>query len=815
MTERVNSAARKHGRPKTAVEQFGAQVAALRRRAGLSHRQLAELAHIGKSTIGRAEAGIVPPTEDVALALDLALDAQGALVALGEAARTEPYSHFPPPPRQFTGRAELLAQLDEHGLDPDGAAPVLFIAGPPGAGKTTLALHWATIRIDEFDLVLWADLRGYAAGSPADPGDVLEELLRGAGVNPAAIPAATHHRQALLRGHLQRRQQRVLIVLDNARDSPQVQPVLPGTPGTTVLVTSRRRLSGLIQRTGALALTVGPLHDDDSVAMLTELIGAERAAQDPAALGRIAGLCAHLPLALSIAAERIAATERVTLAEHALDLADAGQRLERLTVADDDIGVRQAFHWSYTALDAAAARLFRLLGLHPGAHFSVAAAAALAGIDDGEADRLLETLAQAHLVSPIDRHRYRFHDLVRVYAAEQAAHAEHEPERAAAVGRLCWWYVHGANASTWALMPSQTRDHHITLDPPPPRVRPPVFEDYDTAHRWCSRELRNFTPVASLALREGHRFVAWRLAVELIDFFLLTNPWPVWMSVYRVSLQAAEAEGDAEWIAEAATKLAEGYRRAGDLAESQHYDSMTVRFARTLGRPVQSLGWALVGLGNDAHALGDYPMAAKLCREGLEVFQAAGSQIGVPVAHVHLGRALRALGDRIGAVTHGTAGVAPFEHSQDQHGFAFSVIALARTHHHFGDLDLALQVCERALRSYDGTPDDRGRAEALGLQGQILAARGEVDAGLDALARAEALVRTLDPGKAERLRADIATIRAGATGCPGPRSAAPGERREAADRGAGTSSAATDPDRSRAASDLAPAAPAPHDQQTR
>lgn len=358
----------------TAALTFGRALRQRRQARGLALRELQKLAYVDKSLISRVERGLTPPSAEFAEACDRALGAGGALIVLAEAARAEPYVHLPPPPDHFVGRAEHLALLDEKVFTE--AAKVVFVAGPPGVGKTALVLNWANRRQEEFDCVLWSDLRGYAAGSPAQPADILDDLLRCVGVRPDRVPAEEHMRLALLRGLL--RGQRTLVVLDNALDSHQVRPVLPGTPDTTVLITSRRRLSGLVVGTGAVQVSLEPLQDLEAARLMADLIGDERAAGDPEGVGSLVRLCAALPLAVNIAAERVATHPHQSVGDLARELVAEGRRLELLAVDDDAVGVRAAFSWSYRALEADTARMFRLLGLHPGPRFTAGAAAALA-----------------------------------------------------------------------------------------------------------------------------------------------------------------------------------------------------------------------------------------------------------------------------------------------------------------------------------------------------------------------------------------------------------------------------------------------------
>ncbi|MFE6615601.1 tetratricopeptide repeat protein [Amycolatopsis sp. NPDC057786] len=728
-----------------AASTFGRALRQRRQARGLALRDLQKLAYVDKSLISRVERGLAPPSAEFAEACDRALGAGGALIVLAEAARAEPYVHLPPPPDPFVGRAEHLALLDEKVFTE--AAKVVFVAGPPGVGKTALVLNWANRRQEEFDCVLWSDLRGYAAGSPAQPADILDDLLRCVGVRPDRVPAEEHMRLALLRGLL--RGQRTLVVLDNALDSQQVRPVLPGTPDTTVLITSRRRLSGLVVGTGAVQVSLEPLQDLEAARLMADLIGDERAAGDPEGVGRLVRLCAALPLAVSIAAERVATHPHQSVGDLARELVAEGRRLELLAVDDDAVGVRAAFSWSYRALEADTARMFRLLGLHPGPRFTAGAAAALAGLPDHDARQLLDKLVHAHLVQQIGARYYRFHDLLRVYAAEEAAAAQWREERQAAVSRLTQWYLYAANAASWTLTPA--RDHHIDLGPAPEGVEPLRFATFDEAYIWCASEMPSITGVARLALDHGLYEIGWRLPVELFDYHLLGRPWQTWISSHEVAIESAEAGGDLGGLAWSAINLAEAHRRRGDLDRASELFGRAVELSEAIGEN-PSLGWALVGLGNIAHERENYAEAVRLAGQSVEVNVRIGYRLGEATARVHLGRAYRDLGERDLALEHGLRAFDAYAKDADQHGMGFALVPLARTCRRFGDLEQALGYCEQALTAYRNCGDVWGQADALDERGCALAARGQPGEAMAVWRDALQLVMDLDDRKASVLR---------------------------------------------------------------
>lgn len=348
----------------------------------------------------------------------------------------------PPPPRpaqlppriaDFCGRVREIAALDQK-LDRLPRPDCVVLAGGGGAGKTTLAVHWAHRHKAEFrDGQLFADLRGFER-PPMRPDTVLGMFLRALGVPEARIPDGLAERSALYRALLAGR--RMLVVLDNAGTAEQVRPLLPATPGCLAVVTSRRRLSGLVVRDGAALVTVGPFAADDALELLGNVLGPARLAADPAAARELVERCDRLPLALRIAAARLMAHPDWSLGCWTGKLADERRRLQELSAHDADLAVEACLYLSYRALSSGAARLFRLLGLHPGPDVDLPAAAALAGRDPERTHRHLAELTDAHLVEEHVQGHYVRTELVRIYAAQRVVSEETPADRDLARERL-------------------------------------------------------------------------------------------------------------------------------------------------------------------------------------------------------------------------------------------------------------------------------------------------------------------------------------------------------------------------------------------
>ncbi|MEV6103258.1 tetratricopeptide repeat protein [Streptomyces sp. NPDC051940] len=393
----------------------------------------------------------------------------------------------------FTGRDGELGELDRL-LAGGGTVLISAVAGTAGVGKTALAVQWAHRARGGFpDGQPYVDLRGYGPGRPAEPGDVLAVFLRALGADGTVVPRDAAERAALYRSLIARK--RVLVVLDNARSAEQVRPLLPGAKGCFVLVTSRDTLAGLAARDGAHRIDLDRLTGDEARRLLSGLLDG-RCAAEPAATARLVELCARLPLALRIAAERVRESPHRTVADLVAELADEQDRLDLLDAGDPHASVRAAFFASYRHLGPAEARLFRLLGVHPGQDTDVYALAALAGDTRlRETRRGLDRLVRASLVDEVTPGRYRPHDLLRSYAAELAAAEDAPADRTAALARLCDHYLRTAARAADIIAPHELRLPPATDGTPAPR--PPA--DYQDALAWLDTERANLVRTATAA----------------------------------------------------------------------------------------------------------------------------------------------------------------------------------------------------------------------------------------------------------------------------------------------------------------------------
>ncbi|MFB8239562.1 BTAD domain-containing putative transcriptional regulator [Kitasatospora purpeofusca] len=436
----------------------------------------------------------------------------------------------------FTGRDAELAALDAFAEAAAGvggkesapapgpggasAARICAVSGSAGIGKSTLVVQWAHRVRGRFPGgQLYADLHGFSAEPPLAPNAVLARFLRALGVPGEQVPSVPEEAAALYRSMLADR--RVLVVLDNARSAEQVRPLLPAAPECLTVVTSRAGLAGLTARDGARPLTLDLMPAPDAVALLDRVIGARRARSEPAAVAELASVCGRLPLALAIAASRLAERPGRTVADHVAELRDSGNRLTALAIDDDAASaVRATLDLSYRTLPASARTLFRLLALAPGSGLTAPAAAALCGERVAVVRPVLDQLAGSHLLTHEGGDHYRLHDLLRLYAAERAAAETGRAVRTAARERLGTWYLHHADAAARLLTPHRRR---IPLGAPGPWYEPPAFTTAAGAQRWCESEHGRLLGMVRAAAEHGPDALAWRLPVALWSYWF-TSP---------------------------------------------------------------------------------------------------------------------------------------------------------------------------------------------------------------------------------------------------------------------------------------------------
>ncbi|MFH8408785.1 BTAD domain-containing putative transcriptional regulator [Streptomyces sp. NPDC018019] len=580
-------------------------------------------------------------------------NASAPAAARSEAPAARPTPDAPPPPcllprapAGFVGRTEDLDRLTETARS--GPAPLSVVTGPAGVGKTSLAVHWAYAHAADFpDGILYTDLHAMEPdGTGAQPAGVLHDFLQALGVPEERLPADARAAEHLYRSLLAGR--RALVLLDNARDSAQVRPLLPGAPGCTVLVTSRNRMEGLVASDCARLLPLERLAPGDGVRVLRTVIGDLRVAAEPAAAEELSALCDGLPLALRLAAARLAARPRLALRAMADDLVDEHRRLSLLS--GEDLGVEATLRLSVQQLPPAGARLFRQLALHVGSEFDGAAAAALSGLPPAGTRAALDELATAHLIEEWTGDRYLMHDLTRLYARSCAAEAD-----PAGLHRLLVHYLSAGQAAAAAAEPGSQPCAALPpgVSPPGP---PPVFADRAEAMAWYVTERANLTAAVAAAADAGHPELAWRIAVHL---------WPLvvrqvhdgWEPTLERALAAATAldDPDAEsrlcsllgWV------LTENGQHAAALAHLRRAPDLAVRAKDPRGQVIALINWAVA-----LERAGDLSGAGTRREQAARMAHALGHPHTETLALYHLAAHCLGTGRPDEAVTHGRRALA-------------------------------------------------------------------------------------------------------------------------------------------------------------
>jgi tetratricopeptide (TPR) repeat protein len=664
---------------------------------------------------------------------------------------------LPAPVSQFMGRLKelstLTALLDQADTQTLGTVVISAIGGTAGIGKTALAVHWAHQIVNQFPHgQLYVNLRGYDPAQPVAAADALAGFLRALGVPGQDIPADEAERAARYRSLLVDKQ--MLVVLDNASDAEQVRPLLPGTPSCAVLVTSRDALAGLVARDGAARLDLDLLPLPQAVALLTELIG-EPARADPDAAAALARQCARLPLALRVAAEQAAARPGVPLTDLVADLADQQRRLDLLDVAGDPrTAVRAVFSWSYQQLPGEAARMFRLLGLHPGPDITATAAASLAAIAEADAHRLLRELARVHLIAEHIPGRYAFHDLLRAYAAEQAQHTDSQADRDAAIGRALDHYLHTAAAAARLLDPSR---EPVILTPPRSGTSAGQPADHSQALAWFEAEHQGLLASVAVAAESGFDSYAWQLPWAMTSFLQTRGHWQEWAATQRTALAAATRLGDTAAQALSSRLLALACTNLGDHDQARgHYASSLTLYQRLGDR----LGEARIqqNLCVLAERQGRYTDALGHAEQALLLNQAIGDKASEAVTLNNVGWCHGLLGDyqqarmfcRRALTLSAEAGHRRLE------GEAWD--SLGYVEHHLGNLAEATACYQRALAIFRESGDRFYAAEALTHLGDTLQAAGELAQARAAWQEALLILDDIQHPHAGQVRAKLASM---------------------------------------------------------
>lgn len=614
--------------------------------------------------------------------------AQAGVVNIAASSPAVPPRQLPPKVADFTDRTSEIAQILGRATardDGPGAPFVCAIVGGGGVGKTGLAVHLAYRFAETYgDAQLYVNLRG-AEVRPADPHQVLEALIRALGVDPERIPADADERAGLYRAALSTR--RSVILLDNAAGARQVRPLLPGEGDSVVLVTSRDPLTGLAS---TIRVSLGVLTSPDAVALLESIVGPERVAAEPGAAEALARSVGNLPLALRIVAARLVSKPHWQLSRMVGKLEDENRRLSELEAGD--LAVRASFMLSYQVLDATERAAFRLASLVPGPSFPAWLIQPLVQADADDADDVIERLADLHLLEyagedSIGQSRYRFHDLLRLFARERLAEEDPAEEQRAALERALGGYLAMARRGLYLLSPHSKRDPYPGLATPwavPQRLMDRLMAD---PYAWFTAEHGSLVA----AIQQANGWQLWPYVHELAEqmhyYFRVRSLLDDWERTHKLALAAARADGD---------------RRAE--------------------------AWTLRNLGNALQDQGRYGEAVKSFQDAAEIFGELGNTLGSAAAVTNLGETWMVQGRFAEAVDYLTRCLPDWRAVDDQVGVAYTLdnIGFIRTCQ--GDFDSAEDYLRRSLAMFRELGDSFGEAHSLRRHADLNRERGLLDA---------------------------------------------------------------------------------------
>jgi tetratricopeptide (TPR) repeat protein/transcriptional regulator with XRE-family HTH domain len=745
--------------------EFAVVLRELRRRARRTQQELADAAGLSLRTVSDLERGIaVTPQRETVRLLGDALHLIGPARARFEtAARGRPLESvslvaaaaamrsLPRDVASFTGRRRELDQLAKTATTAGGVVGIHAIGGMAGVGKTAFAVHAAHQLADRFPGgQVFLQLHGHTPGRvPVESADALASLLLAIGVPPGLIPPGLEARSALWRDQVADRP--LLLLFDDAAGSEQVSPLLPGAGSSLVLVTSRRHLSALDDAT---AVSLDTLPPGDAEDLLVRLAGRAGLSQSDPGVGEITRLCGYLPLAVGMVARQLRHHPAWTAAGRAAELSSARDRLWLLET--ENLSVAAAFDLSYTDLTEDQRRLFRRLGLHPGADIDSYAAAALDGTSLAAARQGLEALYDQYLLTEPAQGRYRLHDLLREHARALAVRADPEQDRDTATGRLLDYYQHaviGANAR----ITRQTRPRPDADGPRPAAV--PVLDNMEQALAWARAERASLLACLDYAVATGQHTRVTALTAGLSGLLMRDGPYADAIARHQAAVQAAQHAGDRLSRALALNDLGTAWHLTGDYPAAVRAQEEALGLYRTLGH---RLGQAntLSNLGVTGLMTDDYPAAVRPLEEALGLYRALGDRLGQANALNLLGIVQSLTDDYPAAVRTLDEALGLYRELDHRLGRANVLLQLGDLLRMTGDYSAAVRALEEALGVYRDLDDRLGKANALAVLGTARALTGDHPAAVVDLEEALGLYSDLGNrlGPANVLR-DLGRVR--------------------------------------------------------
>jgi tetratricopeptide (TPR) repeat protein len=675
-------------------------------------------------------------------------------------------AQLPVAPGHFTGREHEVKRM-EGLLRARNPAPIVAVTGTGGMGKTALTLHVAHRLLDLYDGgQLFIDLRGHDPETALTVGEALSQALRGLGVPVDRMPGDVTDRANLYRTLL--RGSRMLILLDNAGSSAQIAPLVP-VQDSCLVVTSRNRLAGIAVEYFVESIVLGALTEDESMDLLRRSAGPDRVDADPDAARRLVRSCGGMPLALRLAAAKIAIHPGQSIGRLAAELDDQGSGLAAFDVEEGAYGLRAAFANSYRTLSPAGARMFRLLSVHPGPTFSLHLATTVCGLPLQEAQRAADELLAAHILEHVGVDRYSFHDLVRRYAVERLAVEETNEECQRAVDALLNWYLALSEPVNRVTSPQRNRIR------PSATAHGLVQLDDSAAVALLEAERDSLPSLVRFARDSGRDTVAWQLAYLLFGFFLRRGHGPDSVEVYRHALAAAERLGDHEAVARMCNDIGvsccvtrrfdealvylrralELSQRVSDLrngaatlsvlgrchADLYQYDEALGLLHRALRMATEAddrlrIGMTLHNIGDIHRCRGETDLALDYFNRAMQLRRETNHRYGMAITLRGIGQTRLDSGEHMVALGYFQEALAVSTEVGDQRQEAATLGNLALVYLALQRFGAAYEHCQRAVAAYRTSGDPHGEAAATVIRARVELAQGDLNRAAESLQRA-------------------------------------------------------------------------------
>jgi tetratricopeptide (TPR) repeat protein len=656
-------------------------------------------------------------------------------------------SQLPPPPRLFTGRNRELDYLDRSLADSDDQPLLIVLSGAGGVGKTTLAVRWLhAVRSRVSAGQLYVDL-GAFSGQPVTPEDALGWFLLALGVAFERVPAGLAQRQALYRSLTADRS--VAVLLDNALSAAQVRPLIPASAGSIVVVTSRWRLAGL-RMIGARHIDVDPLDVTRSMELLDTLIGEGRLARERTEAEELARLCGGMPLALSLLGARLSARPRRTLSAELGKLRNT-EHLSALAIADE-VSLEAVFDTSYHELSQQDARTYRLCAVHRNSSFIADVAAAAVGQSVNDVEESLDALIERSLLTEIDDHLFRYHDLLHVHARSKADNNEAVP----ALRRIVDWYLDTVVAADLMLRPSRRRVGPRFQRRPD---RSALFATQRDTLAWFEVERDNVIWAARSAIEHGWDALTWEFCEALWGFFLHTRNYDEWLELHRAGVPAAQRCGQPIAEARLRTQVGAALTELGQYNEAMEENLHALRLAEEHDdKP--TVASALLELASAARGKSDLPGAMVYLGRAKALWEANGTERAVALCRRRIGEVMAELGrydEAVIELQHAAETMKAIDKAQ----YARILTSLSSTHLRWGHTNDAMALLREALDLTRQLSSPYYQAEVLTTLADAAALAGDTNAARAYLSEAQQLCfRNSDP-KATELGRRLAQLTTG------------------------------------------------------